>query len=534
MVEKSVRKLLSPPFVLASLVPLMCVGQAGYVGSEACAGCHAEIYSGYKKTPMALSSGATKGSRLEVFGKGRFLDKGARFRYEVTRNDGELSFGFRERAGQNTGRKLLPYFIGSGAAARSYLIEDSGYLFEAPVTFYSREQRWDLSPRYEAYEYPYLTRPALAGCLGCHASSLRQVAGTQNRFDTPPFGEDGISCERCHGPGAEHVAGRGKMVNPAKLEAARRDSICGQCHLSGEVRVRASGRDWDSFRPGALLSDSVRVFVRDGGSKGMMVSGHVEKLAESKCKQASGNALWCGSCHDSHSVPAVDEKLAWFKARCESCHQASNSCKAAKSMRAARNDDCVGCHMPKSGVTDAQHVVYTDHSIPRRPLGRVANKLGGALVGFGGMAVSDRDLGLAYAIAGESAKALPLLQAVVGGEASGDAEAVLYLAELYRGQGKIREAEPLYRRVMMLDAGQVAASTGLGSILMERGDYQGAIRLFEDALVKNAGLVMVRSNLGLAYWRIGDKAKAEAQLVRTMEISPGFTPAANLLRSLRK
>jgi len=39
------------------------------------------------------------------------------------------------------------------------------------------------------------------------------------------------------------------MVNPAKLDAARRDSICEQCHLAGEARVEKPGKQLAVFRP---------------------------------------------------------------------------------------------------------------------------------------------------------------------------------------------------------------------------------------------------------------------------------------------
>ena len=95
------------------------------------------------------------------------------------------------------------------------------------------------------------------------------------------------------------------MVNPAKLAAERRDSVCAQCHLSGEVRVMRPGAAWDSYRAGDRLADSMTVFVRAGVSPGMRVTSHFEKLAQSACKRASGDRLWCGSCHDPHAVPSA-------------------------------------------------------------------------------------------------------------------------------------------------------------------------------------------------------------------------------------
>lgn len=69
-----------------------------------------------------------------------------------------------------------------------------------------------------------LTRAVEPSCLQCHASRVRPVR-TQNRYGDPPFLENGVSCERCHGPGSEHAHDPAKspMVNPAKLDAERRD-----------------------------------------------------------------------------------------------------------------------------------------------------------------------------------------------------------------------------------------------------------------------------------------------------------------------
>jgi lipopolysaccharide biosynthesis regulator YciM len=110
----------------------------------------------------------------------------------------------------------------------------------------------------------------------------------------------------------------------------------------------------------------------------------------------------------------------------------------------------------------------------------------------------------------------------------------MYLAEMYRNSDRADLAIPLYRRAMRLGPEQVTASVGLGSIMMERGDYADAIHLWEDALAKNAGLELVRVNLAMAYWRSGNPGAAEAHLVKAAELSPGFAPALDLLRQLRQ
>jgi tetratricopeptide (TPR) repeat protein len=115
--------------------------------------------------------------------------------------------------------------------------------------------------------------------------------------------------------------------------------------------------------------------------------------------------------------------------------------------------------MPKTPVRDAQHVVYTDHSIPARPRKPQPAQTIGELVPFGGGNASERDLGLAYAIAGDRRRALPLLQKAVF-DAAADAEPLVYLADIYRDNGKADEAIALYERALKLDPMQVMASAG--------------------------------------------------------------------------
>jgi hypothetical protein len=485
---------------------------------------------------MARTSGAVAAST-----EARAEFTAAGFRYRIRLDQGTLSFEFEKTDGTLHAAKALPYFIGSGAAARSYLLADDRYYFEAPVAFYAPSMRWGLAPAYDTYAYPYLTRPATTACLNCHASGLRPVPRTLNRFENPPFAESGIACERCHGPGDRHVKEMtaATIVNPAKLNAAERDSICSECHLPGAVRVIAAGKSWNSFRPGHRLSDSVKVFVKTGAARGMTVTSHVEKLTASLCKQKSGDRLWCGSCHDPHKVPKASESAAWYRAKCMACHE-TKGCTEATAARTAKQDDCTVCHMPKTGVTDAQHVVYTDHSIPRRPRPAAQQPEAAELAPFDGFTVSDRDTALAYAIAAGRernsawrARALAMLQKAER-EPPDDSEVLLYLAELYRNADQPDRAIPLYQRAMRIDPSQVTASVGLGGIFMERGQFADAIPLWEDALAKNSGLELVRTNLAMAYWRTGDLVSAERHLVKAVALSPAFTPASDLLKKLRQ
>jgi hypothetical protein len=533
---------------LAGLVlALAAPGSAQTGGSAVCASCHRAIYDSYRATPMARSAKELNTrSAMEAFDNASFTHAPSGFRYRISIRDSEYLLAF-ENPAVATGTKRLAYAIGSGERAFSYLLSDDGFLFEAPVAYYTATKTWGLAPGYDGYTYPFLTRPIVPGCLSCHASRLQVEASTLNRYQSPPFLDGGVSCERCHGNGEGHVAkmqsgntaGGPQVVNPAKLPPENRDSVCAQCHLTGDVRVMRPGSDWRTFQPGARLSDSQTVFVRSAKAKGMAVTGHVENLALSACKRVSGDRMWCGSCHDPHRVPAPAEAAAWFRARCLTCH-AEKDCSATKQARAQAKDNCIGCHMPKAPATDAQHVVFTDHSIPRRTQPRTGPLAASEaeLVTFDGKPASLRDLALAYAIAAlgksggaDKGRARTLLEQAAKARPD-DREVLVSLAEIYRNEEQRDRAQPLYERVLAIDGGDLTALVGLGGVLMERGQYAEAIRLWTAALSKNSGLELVRLNLSLAQWKVGDRTAAEGNLEKALELNPAFTPARESLNRM--
>ena len=163
-----------------------------------------------------------------------------------------------------------------------------------------------MAPAYQSTRETPLNLPAFPSCLRCHVSGMRApLKGTENRYPTPAFLRAGVSCERCHGPGAAHVGGApGAIVNPAKLSPERRDAVCMQCHLEGKVAIERPGRHAYDFRPGESLSDYMRYYVLADGQAGSLGGvSQVEAMARSMCKRESGDAMSCTSCHDPHYEP---------------------------------------------------------------------------------------------------------------------------------------------------------------------------------------------------------------------------------------
>jgi tetratricopeptide (TPR) repeat protein len=366
-------------------------------GNEACAKCHRGISDTYAGTAMARASGLA----MEGFLAGELQHAASGVQYRVYEEDGDAWLSFDRGAQPELhGKRKLLYFIGSGHRGRTFLFADDGFVFESPINFYAQKGIdakgvWDMAPAFEGSHEVPLNLPAASSCLACHTSgSQAPMAGTENKYGTPLFAHEGITCERCHGAGIGHVnqmgaapsnvpggtkAGGGAhattgvtpgagtvatIVNPAKLSPARRDAVCMQCHLEGNAAIEQPGRHLYQFQAGEDLSDFVHYFVLTGGGKDKMRAvSQFEALAQSKCKRVSGDAMTCTSCHDPHSSPSAAEKVAFYRGKCLACHGEPFAAK-----HHVEQPDCAQCHMTRLATKDVAHTQATDHRILRVPL----------------------------------------------------------------------------------------------------------------------------------------------------------------------
>jgi hypothetical protein len=328
----------------------------------------------------------------------------------------------------------IAFAIGSGRRGRSYVLNRDGWLTLSPISWYATEQRWDLSPEYDPESHPRFDRPVADRCLQCHAGRVEPAATMSSRsYNTDKAGnpsaapatsssdktgpaqlatgdviryaphvatELAIGCERCHGPGARHVAKHSNglasavspagspaksltkstaaddsICNPSRLPADRADDVCNQCHLSSAAQVLRYGRRHGDFRPGDRLDDIWLTFddgpptpPTDTGGPMQAVS-HVAQARASRCYQGTNGELRCVSCHDPHEVPDARSRSEFFDNKCLACH-ANDPCSLPANERVAppANGSCIGCHMPRLPAADVPHTTQTDHRILRRPL----------------------------------------------------------------------------------------------------------------------------------------------------------------------
>lgn len=512
-------------------------------GSEACASCHADLYRSYMKTAMARASGPAADDLIA----GAFRHARSDIQYRIYQQDGRVWLSFDRDRPPLHGKRELLYYIGSGRRGRTYLFSQDSFLFESPVNWYAQKRLWDMTPAFQnAPQMPML--PALPDCLNCHTSGMQApLPGTENRYPMPPFAHGGISCQRCHGPGEEHIRTQGKaaILNPVKLEPARRDDICMQCHLEGNIAVERAGRHPYDFRPGDRLSDYIRYFeVEDPQRPGLGALSQVEALAQSVCKQKSDDAMSCMSCHDPHSWPAPQDKVAYYRGKCLACHGAAFGKKHQHG-----NPNCIGCHMPPVQSRDVAHTQATDHRILRRPGTQpVLSELQGPsqaaelqLTFFPASAGPPevRDLALAWDALVRRGygqfrdKAEKLLTQALQQDPK-DAAVATDLAYLEQKAGKTIEARRHYQQALRNDPSRLDAAADLGVMEAQSGNPAAALRLWQDAFSRAPGRSAIGIDMALVSCDLGHVAEARIYLQRVLQFNPDMEMARDFLARLQE
>lgn len=356
-----------------------------YVGMQMCRSCHNNVYQTYIETGMGQSFGKAdlKKTAAEFGADALVYDATLDFYYQPYFQDSVMYVMEFRLEGKDTVHKRIEridYIIGSGHHTNSHMINRNGYVYQAPITYYTQDKKWDLAPGFEEKNERF-GRAILSECLTCHNHTPTPATGSENKYHKMPLG---IECERCHGAGGLHVKEKlmGKhvdtskfvdysIVNPKHLPIDRQMDLCQRCHLQG-VAVLNEGKTFYDFKPGMQLSEVMNVFLPrfTNSDKRFIMASQADRLQLSDCFKVSGK-LSCITCHNPHhDVHSTTENN--YNTACQSCHHKNTTqsslldCSAPTKQRNLEQDNCVACHMPPSGSIDIPHINITDHYISKQ------------------------------------------------------------------------------------------------------------------------------------------------------------------------
>jgi predicted CXXCH cytochrome family protein len=502
----------------------------------ACAQCHQEIYRKYLDTPMANASGLA----LDRVFTGAFHHPASGVDYKVEKIDGSPWLGY-SRAGDPSvgGKHKLEYFLGSGHLGLTYLYSLNGYFIESPIAYYGNTQSFDMKPGLTNFPALPSALPMTSGCMRCHMSDVqREDAGTRNHFSGLPFLHAGVTCEACHGDVSKHVASGGKatVINPAKLDPEKRDSVCISCHLEGDTRIEHAGRNVLDFKPGERISDYLSYFVYANDKITSRGVSEIEELALSKCKRMSGDRMSCMSCHDPHFSPPPEQRASFYRQKCLACH---NQPKFATEHFAA-TPDCTSCHLPKGKAEKVPHIAWTDHRIRQQysePMVSFDSTAQPELVTFLGEKTDPRDLGLAYydlvaaGNTGEAARAWTLLSAARKTHPQ-DLPVLTALGYLAQIRGDTNGAIDAYRDALKVSPLDFTATNNLAILLARAGQLQEAEELWKKTYALNEATDEPGINLANVECMLGNKDAASATLKRVLFYSPDRKAARQKLQAI--
>ncbi len=326
-----------------------------FAGSESCAACHKQIVEEQQKTSMARA--ASRAEDTQVLRSIPTISFSASpFQTVITRERQGSTYTVAQ-GGNSMGGPIL-WSMGDGLMGQTFILRSGGNLYESRLTYFSSLRGLDLTPGHSPappqdleQAFGTLQTPEIAQhCFACHTTE----SSLHNEFD-PDHATPGVTCEACHGPGAEHEKamqadqsekGQEAILDPGVFTPVEMVDFCGACHRA----------------PMDVIStkDYVPINVRF----------QPYRLSKSRCFASPDPRISCVACHDPHQQVVRDTEF--YDAKCLACHasRAVDTSRTSPAAQAAgkapackvQSSHCVTCHMPRYMVPQ-MHGSFTDHDI---------------------------------------------------------------------------------------------------------------------------------------------------------------------------
>lgn len=322
------------------------VPAAHFVGSASCADCHADIYRRWIKTPMAnvirdprehpdaIIPDLTKPDPLLTF----------------TKEDIAFTYGskWKQRYFKKVGDDYFPYpaqWDVTHAKWRPYFVKDD----------------WWAS----LYPPDNFQRPTGPLCDGCHSVNYDLA--------TKKVTEWNVGCEKCHGPGSEHVKTpkSDNILNAARLGYVPANDVCISCHSQGRpLENPIAGRyyDWPvGYQVGGKLHEHWKLEEHKLGATTFTHfadgTAHKNRMQGNDyvTSRMYAQGVTCFTCHDAHGTDYASNLRKPASTLCLDCHgpTSPNGPRAVTldqhthHRAGSTGSECIACHMPKIAQTIA-------------------------------------------------------------------------------------------------------------------------------------------------------------------------------------
>ncbi len=348
--------------------PAWVWGQARYIGSAACKGCHAAIYERWQHTRMANVVRDPREHPDAIIP-------------DLSRPDPLVTFK----------REDIALVYGSKWKQR--------YFKKVGDDYYVLPAQWDITHKvwrpyfvrqgadWWAGLYPpdNMQRPTGPLCDGCHSVNYDIRTKTVTEWN--------VGCEKCHGPGSEHAArpSAANVVNPARLDFVRANDVCIQCHSQGRPLENPIGGKYFDWPVGFQAGRELKNFWRLEDHKlGETTFTHFADGTAHKNRMQGNDfvtslmytrGVACFSCHDVHGTSNDADLLRPANVLCLECHgpRSPNGPRAATIEQhthhkaGSSGSQCIGCHMPRmeQTIADVNVSSHTFRFIPPRETERL-------------------------------------------------------------------------------------------------------------------------------------------------------------------
>lgn len=320
-----------------------------YVGRQVCGECHQENFSLHAAHGHAHTFAAADEPEIAEHFAGRSYHDEQRGTYTYHLGDEGLFVRMPEKFGEMG--FPLQYALGSGHNGITLLsllpdANNETVAFEHRASWY--RHRDQLAPTPGQKQTAPETAADLFGqkhvgkvmemCIDCHTTTAEIINHSIKNL------QPNVNCEKCHGPGSEHVRQARLTDHPPPFSVGKADwdteseiQLCGSCHRLPANVSREELRQYPDpltrFQPIGML--------------------------RSECYLQSEGRLKCTTCHNPHTSVTATPARSYVET-CIDCHRQDDESHIACPV--SPTEGCIDCHMPKVEL-DNPGLAFHDHWI---------------------------------------------------------------------------------------------------------------------------------------------------------------------------